>query len=177
MSNQDTISINVVSPNGQVEIQVTDASKYIEFKYKVAAAFGIESSGLQIFLDEKYEKQLVGGDNDVIMEVRDNIKNSTVFISNKDAKPQATDIEARGSQIHEDQVIMTKQAILDRMKNSGDVIRKNIIEMNEHQKEMREMISGNEKREFYFKVDDPVYNEFRKNIKDKAEYNKKLKSI
>ena len=72
---------------------------------------------------------------------------------------------------------MTKQAILDRMKNSGDVVRKNIIEMNEHQKEMREMIAGNEKREFYFKVDDPVYNEFRKNIKDKAEYNKKLKSI
>ena len=63
------------------------------------------------------------------------------------------------------------------MMNSKDVINKNIIEMNAHQKEMREIITSNEKHQFYFKVDDPVYNEFRRNIKDKAEYNKKLKSI
>jgi|TARA_B110001450_G_scaffold228698_1_gene228829 hypothetical protein len=45
-----------------------------------------------------------------MMEIRDNIKSNTIYISNKDAKVQVIDIEAaaRGSQIHEDQVIETK---------------------------------------------------------------------
>ena len=79
-------------------------------KYKIAATFGIEPSGLIIYQDSKYEKPLIGGDNDVLMEVRDNIKASTVFISSKDAKVQVNDLEvaARGSHIHEDQVIETK---------------------------------------------------------------------
>lgn len=42
---------------------------------------------------------------------------------------------------------------------------------------MRETISANEKREFFYKVDDPVYYEFRTNIKDKKEWNKKIKAI
>jgi hypothetical protein len=63
------------------------------------------------------------------------------------------------------------------MKHSGDVVRKNVIEMNEHQKEMRELITANEKQEFFYKVDDPVYYEFRTNIKDKKEWNNKIKSI
>lgn len=127
-------SITVVSPNGQTEVDVADTNKLIELKYKIATAFGIDASGLQVFLDEQCTKPLVGGDNDVLMEIRDNIKSNTIYISNKDAKVQEIDIEAaaRGSHIHEDQVIETKQAILDRMKNSGDVVKKNIIEMNEH---------------------------------------------
>ena len=63
-------------------------------KYKIATAFGIDASGLQIYVDENCTKPLVGGDNDVLMEVRDNIKASTIYISNKDAKPQPNDIEA-----------------------------------------------------------------------------------
>ena len=49
--------------------------------------------------------------------------------------------------------------------------------MNEHQKEIREWITANEKQDFFFKVDDPVYYEFRTNIKDKTVFNQKLKSI
>lgn len=39
--------------------------------------------------------------------------------------------------------------------------------MNEHQKEMREWITGNDKHDYYYKTDDPVYYEFRTNIKDR----------
>ena len=86
MSDKGTLTITIVSPNGQTEIEVKDTTKFIEFKYKVASAFGIESNGLQIFVDAQHKKQLAGGDNDVMMEVRDNIKQNKVFIQNKNAK-------------------------------------------------------------------------------------------
>jgi hypothetical protein len=46
MSDKDTLSIRVISPNGQTEVLITETNKFIELKYKIATAFGIDSSGL-----------------------------------------------------------------------------------------------------------------------------------
>jgi hypothetical protein len=48
--------------------------------------------------------------------------------------------------------------------------------LNSHQQEIRAMLL-NPDTEFYAKTDDPVYEEFRKNIRDREAFNNKIQSI
>ena len=48
--------------------------------------------------------------------------------------------------------------------------------MNAHQLEIRAMLM-NPDNEFYARTDDPVYEEFRKNIRDREQFNKKIQGI
>lgn len=48
--------------------------------------------------------------------------------------------------------------------------------LNAHQQEIRAMLM-NPDNEFYARTDDPVYEEFRKNIRDREQFNSKIQGI